>query len=154
MSVMMTRERWRHNCAWYSQPVRRPPPPQKVIWRWPNVANGCQRRRQFANVGPMLANQPITRNGWQMVGNWLGSQHCISNLMPMLGQSCKSDHKLTFSQNGWWMVGKGLASQRHIANLMRTLGQCWNSDQLLRSPKNVWQMVGNRSDSQSLQYCC
>ena len=50
-------------------------------------------------------NIPCAWNGWQMVGNWLGNQHCISNLMPTLGQCWKSDHKLTFSQNGWQRIG-------------------------------------------------
>ena len=125
---------------------------QIAIWRWANVGNGCQSRRQFANIGPTLASQPITWNGWQMVGKWLPSQHCIANLMPTLGQCWKSDHKLTFSQNTWQMVGKGLASLHDIANLMATLGQHCNSGQLLLVPKNGWHMVGNWSDSQHIWY--
>ena len=106
-----------------------------------------------ANVGGHL---PTLGQHWQanqlpeMVGNWLGSQHCISTLMPMMGKCWKCDHKLTFSHNGWCMVGKGLPSQRHIENLMQMLGQRSNSDQLLLFPKIGRQMVGNSSDSQPI----
>ncbi len=41
---------------------------QIAIWHWANVGNGRQHRQWFANIGPMLATQPMTWNGWQMVG--------------------------------------------------------------------------------------
>ena len=94
-----------------------------------------------------LARRWQTNQSPKMVGRWLASQHCTADLMPMLRQYWKSDHKLTFSQNLWGMVGKGLASQNHNANLMPMLGQCWNSDHLLLFPKIGWQLVGNWSDT-------
>ena len=130
--------------------VHQRPSPQIAIWHWANIANGHQCQHWFANIGPMLASQRMTWNGWQMVGKLLASQCCITNLMPTLGQCWKSDHELTFSQKCWGMVGKGLVSQHRTGNLMPMLDQHWNSDHLLLFPKIGWQMVGNWSDSQCI----
>ena len=63
---------------------------------------------------PMLANQSIAWNGWQMVGQPTPYCQPNANVGSVLE---KRPFLRTFSQNCWGMVCKGLASQHHTVDL-------------------------------------